>query len=135
MTEFARGLLVGLFLGGMVGGLVVAILLLRWWTGALEESAAVVSRASERNERQADPIRRLQAENDALRAGEGVTLRIVVERVGPEAGEAVCSPVGEAVTTLRAGKAAVVAAGDLAALLRELGKAAVVAAGETGELS
>ena len=45
---------------------------------------AVVSRASERNERQADPIRRLQAENDALRAGEGVTLRIVVERVGPE---------------------------------------------------
>ena len=83
MTEFARGLLVGLFLGGMVGGLVVAILLLRWWTGALEESAAVVSRASERNERQADPIRRLQAENDALRAGEGVTLRIVVERVGP----------------------------------------------------
>ena len=88
MTEFARGLLVGLFLGGMVGGLVVAILLMRWWTGALEESAAVVSRASERNERQADPIRRLQPENDALRAGAGVTLRIVVEHVGPEAGAA-----------------------------------------------
>ena len=83
MTEFTRGLLVGLFLGAMLGGLVAAVLLLRWWTGALEEIAAVVSRASERNERQADTIRRLQAENDALRAGEGVTLRIVVERVGP----------------------------------------------------
>ena len=84
MTEFARGLLVGLFLGAMLGGLVVAVLLLRWWTGALEEIAVVVSRARERNERQADTIRRLQAENDALRAGEGVTLRIVVEHVGPE---------------------------------------------------
>ena len=83
MTEFARGLLVGLFLGAMLGGLVVAVLLLRWWTGALEDIAAVVSRARERNERQAVTIRRLQAENDALRAGEGVTLRIVVERVGP----------------------------------------------------
>ena len=88
MTEFARGLLVGLFLGVTLGGLVVAVLLLRWWTGALEEIAAVVSRARERNERQAVTIRRLQAENDALRAGEGVTLRIVVERVGPEAGAA-----------------------------------------------
>ena len=88
MTEFARGLLVGLFLGGMVGGLVVAILLLRWWTGALEEIAAVLSRARKRNERQADTIRRLQAENDALRAGEGVTLRIVVEHVGPGEGAA-----------------------------------------------
>ena len=85
MTEFARGLLVGLFLGAMLGGLVAAVLLLRWWTGALEDTAAVVSRARERNERQADTIRRMQAENDALRAGEGVTLRIVVERVGPEA--------------------------------------------------
>ena len=82
MTEFARGLPVGLFLSGMVGGLVVAILLLRWWTGALEEIAAVVSRARKRNERQAVTIRRLQAENDALRAGEEVTLRIVVEHVG-----------------------------------------------------
>ena len=88
MTEFARGLLVGLFLGGMLGGLTAAVLLLRWWTGALEEIAAVLSRARERNERQADTIRRLQAENDALRAGEDVTLRIVVERVGPEAGAA-----------------------------------------------
>ena len=88
MTEFTRGLLVGLFLGAMLGGLVAAVLLLRWWTGALEEIAAVVSRARERNERQADTIRRLQAENDALRAGEGVTLRIVVERVGPEEGAA-----------------------------------------------
>lgn len=84
MTEFARGLLVGLFLGAMLGGLVVAVLLLRWWTGALEEIAVVVSRARERNERQADTIRRLQAENDGLRAGEGVALRIVVEHVGPE---------------------------------------------------
>ena len=84
MTEFARGLLVGLFLGMMLGGLVVAALGLRWWTGALEEIAVVVSRARKRNERQADTIRRLQAENDALRAGEGVTLRIVVEHVGPE---------------------------------------------------
>ena len=84
MTEFARGLLVGLFLGAMLGGLVVAVLLLRWWTGALEEIAAAASRARERNERQADTIRRMQAENDALRAGEGVTLRIVVEHVGPE---------------------------------------------------
>ena len=88
MTEFARGPLVGLFLGGMVGGLVVAVLLLRWWTGALEEIAAAASRARERNERQADTIRRLQAENDALRAGAGVTLRIVVEHVGPEEGAA-----------------------------------------------
>ena len=88
MTEFTRGLLVGLFLGAMLGGLVAAVLLLRWWTGALEEIAAVVSRARKRNERQADTIRRLQAENDALRAGEDVTLRIVVERVGPEAGAA-----------------------------------------------
>ena len=88
MTEFTRGLLVGLFLGAMLGGLVAAVLLLRWWTGALEEIAAVVSRARERNERQAVTIRRLQAENDALRAGEGVTLRIVVERVGPEEGAA-----------------------------------------------
>ena len=89
MTEFARGLLVGLFLGVTLGGLVVAVLLLRWWTGALEEIAATAARARERNERQADPIWRLQAENDALRAGAGVTLRIVVERVGPhEAGAA-----------------------------------------------
>jgi hypothetical protein len=70
------------------GGLVVAVLLLRWWTGALEEIAAVLSRARKRNERQADTIRRLQAENDALRAGEGVALRIVVEHVGPEEGAA-----------------------------------------------
>ena len=83
MTEFARGLLVGLFLGGMLGGLVVAALGLRWWTVTLEEIAAVLSRARKRNERQADTIRRLQAENDALRAGEDVTLRIVVEHVGP----------------------------------------------------
>ena len=83
MTEFTRGLLVGLFLGVTLGGLVVAVLLLCWWTGALGEIAAAASRARERNERQADTIRRLQAENDALRAGEDVTLRIVVEHVGP----------------------------------------------------
>ena len=88
MTEFARGLLVGLFLGGMLGGLVVAALGLRWWTVTLEEIAAVLSRARKRNERQADTIRRLQAENDALRAGGGVALRIVVEHVGPEEGAA-----------------------------------------------
>ena len=62
---------------------------------------------------------------------EGGTLHQIPTR----AGEAVCSPVGEAVTTLRAGKAAVVAAGDLAALLRELGETAGETAGETGELS
>ena len=88
MTEFARGLLVGLFLGGMLGGLTAAVLGLRWWTVTLEEIAAVLSRARKRNERQADTIRRLQAENDALRAGEGVTLCVVVERVGPEEGAA-----------------------------------------------
>ena len=88
MTEFARGLLVGLLLGMMLGGLTAAVLGLRWWTGVLEEIAAVLSRARKRNERQADTIRRLQTENDALRAGEGVTLRIVVERVGPGEGAA-----------------------------------------------
>ena len=81
MTEFARGLLVGLFLGVTLGGLVVADLLLRWWTGALEEIAAAASRARERNERQADTIRRMQAENDALRAGEGVTLRSLFDPI------------------------------------------------------
>ena len=44
-----------------------------------------------------------------------------LHQIPTRAGEAVCSPVGEAVTTLRAGKAAVVAAGDLAALLEALG--------------
>jgi len=43
MTEFTRGLLVGLFLGVPLGGLVVAVLLLRWWTGALEEARVVGS--------------------------------------------------------------------------------------------
>ena len=72
----------------MLGGLTAAVLGLRWWTVTLEEIAAVLSRARKRNERQADTIRRLQAENDALRAGEGVTLCVVVERVGPEEGAA-----------------------------------------------
>ena len=80
MTEFARGLLVGLFLGGMLGGLVVAALGLRWWTVTLEEIAAVLSRARKRNERQADTIRRLQAENDALRPEEGAAAGDVLGR-------------------------------------------------------
>ena len=58
-----------------------------------------------------------------------------LHRVPTRAGEAVCSPVDAAHSALRAGKAAVVAAGDLAALLRELGETAGETAGETGELS
>ena len=45
-----------------------------------------------------------------------------LHQVSTRAGEAVCSPVDAALAALRAGKAAVVAAGDLAALLSELGK-------------
>ena len=52
----------------------------------------------------------------------------VLHQVPTCAGEAVCSPVDAAHSALRAGKAAVVAAGDLAALLSELGKSETSAA-------
>ena len=42
-----------------------------------------------------------------------------LHQVSTRAGEAVCSPVDAALAALRAGKAAVVAAGDRAALLSE----------------
>ena len=45
-----------------------------------------------------------------------------LHQVSTRAGEAVCSPVDAALAALRAGKAAVVAAGDLAALLSEQGE-------------
>ena len=51
-----------------------------------------------------------------------------LHQVSTRAGEAVCSPVDAALAALRAGKAAVVAAGDLAALLSELGKSETSAA-------
>ena len=51
-----------------------------------------------------------------------------LHQVSTRAGEAVCSPVDAALAALRAGKAAVVAAGDLAALLSELGKSETCAA-------
>ena len=52
----------------------------------------------------------------------------VLHQIPTRAGEAVCSPVDAALAALRAGKAAVVAAGDLAALLSELGKSETSAA-------
>ena len=51
-----------------------------------------------------------------------------LHQVPTRAGEAVCSPVDAALSALRADKAAVVAAGDLAALLSELGKSETSAA-------
>ena len=51
-----------------------------------------------------------------------------LHQVSTRAGEAVCSPVDAALAALRADKAAVVAAGDLAALLSEQGESKTSAA-------